>query len=135
MNYCYAIHDQNHTEEKIMAVPAVVAKIPWKQLIVLIPDVVKAARDIWKRWDSKPKPEPIDPNASITEQISKISSRIQSLENNEASQSKVVSEIADQLQGIAIGLKETAARQTQVIWLSIGASILSICAVIIALVK
>ena len=100
---------------------SVAAKIPWKQLIVLIPDVTKAAKTIWKQWDSKPKPEPIDPTATVTTQIAAISKRIQALESNELSQSKVVSEVADQLQGIATGLKETAARQALTLWLAIGA--------------
>jgi len=118
-----------------MAASAAATKIPWKQLIVLIPDVVKAAKGIWKQWDSKPKPEPIDKTASPDSQIIAISKRIQALESNETNQSKVVSEIADQLQVIAIGLKETANRQTLVLWLSIVASVISVCALIIAIFK
>lgn len=111
----------------------VAAKIPWKQLIVLIPDVVKAAKVIWNQWDSKSKPEPIDPAASVSSQIAAISKRIEALESNEANQAKVVSEIADQLQGVAIGLKETAARQTMIMWLSVAAAAISLSALVVAI--
>lgn len=110
-------------------------KIPWKQLIILIPDVVKTAKSVWKQWDSKPKPEPIDPTASINSQVSAISKRIQDLESNETNQSKLVSEIAEQLQVIATGLRETANRQIFIMWLSVGAAIISACSLALSLVK
>lgn len=117
------------------AAAAVATKIPWKQLIVLVPEVVRAAKEFLKQWDSKPKPEPIDPNASTNSQISAISKRIQALESNETNQLKVISEIADQLQAISTGLKETANRQTYILWLAIVASTISVCAMIVAILK
>jgi hypothetical protein len=116
-----------------MAIGTALAKISWKQLIVLVPDVAKAAKAVWKQWESAPKPEPVNPDASLNERISAISRRLEALENNETSQSKVVSEMAEQLLVIANGLKETAARQALAMWLSIGAAILSVFAIIIAL--
>lgn len=109
-----------------MAVTSVVTKIPWKQVIAMIPDVVRAAKAIWERWDAKPKPTPIDTTVSPSAQILAISTRIQALENNEATQSKLVSDIAEQLQGIAAGLEETATRQTFSIWLAAGAFAISV---------
>jgi hypothetical protein len=116
-----------------MAIGTVLAKISWKQLIVLVPDVAKAAKAVWKQWEAKPKPEPVNPDASLNAQVLAVSRRLEALENNETSQSKVVSEMAEQLLGIANGLKETASRQALTMWLSIGAAILSVCAIIIVL--
>ena len=62
----------------------------------------------------------------MNSQIAAISKRMLALESNEASQAKLVSDMADQLQIIAVGLEETAARQTLVIWMAGAASILSI---------
>ena len=107
-----------------MAVGALVTKLPWKQLILMLPDIAKTAKDIWNQWDSKPKPKPIDTNTPFTDQIYSISDRIEALEINEANQSKVVADIAEQLQGIAIGLKQTASRQVFIIYLCIGTSII-----------
>jgi hypothetical protein len=79
---------------------------------------------------SRPKPEPIDSTATMNAQLAAISERILALENNEARQSKLVSEMADQLQVIAVGLEETAARQTLVMWVAIGASAVSIVSLV-----
>lgn len=116
----------------VTAAASAATKIPWTQLIGLIPDVAKAAKGIWKQWDSKPKPPPIDPTATVTSQIAAISKRVQALEINETSQAKLVSEIADQLQGIATGLKETAARQTLIMWLAVAAALMSALALVAA---
>jgi hypothetical protein len=109
-----------------MPLASVAAKIPWRQLILLAPDVAKGARAIWAQWMAKPQPAPIDPAATLNAQVAAISERILALESNEAKQSKLVSEIADQLQGIAMGLEETAARQTLIVWTAIAALVVSI---------
>lgn len=118
----------------VTTVAAAASKLPWKTIILLLPDVAKAAKAIWNQWDSKPKPEPIDPAASVASQIAAAAKRIQTLEANEKTQSEVVSQIAEQLEGLASGLKETAARQTVLLRLSAGSLVLSVCAIVISLV-
>ncbi|HNS28316.1 MAG TPA: hypothetical protein PKN91_09335, partial [Steroidobacteraceae bacterium] len=104
----------------------VAAGIPWKQLILLAPDIAKGAKAIWGQWKSKPVPEPIDANKSPGDQLAAISKRLLALEANEANQSRLVSEMADQVQVIAVGLRETAARQTVIIWVAGAALLLAI---------
>lgn len=114
------------------AVASAATKIPWKQILIYLPDVVKAAKGIWKQWDSKPKAAPIDPTASTTAQISAIAKRIQALEENEENQSKVISEIAEQMEGLAAGLREIATRQILIFRLCIGSIALASCALLVS---
>jgi hypothetical protein len=113
----------------------VAAGIPWKQLILLAPDIAKGAKAIWGQWKSKPVPEPIDANKSPGDQLAVISQRLLALEANEANQSRLVSEMADQVQVIAVGLRETAARQTVIIWVASAALLLAITGLVVALLR
>ena len=79
---------------------------------------------------AKPTPKPIDPTAPMNAQVAAIVERVLALENNEARQSKLVSEMADQLRVIAEGLEETAARQALVVWVAIGASVVSLVSLV-----
>ena len=108
-----------------MPVTSVVARLPWKQIIAYLPEVARAAKTVWSHWDGRQNPE-IDPTASVEQQLNVIAKRIQSLEANEKEQAAVVSQIADQLEGLALGLKETAAQQTIVLRVAIVALLLSI---------
>lgn len=105
--------------------------LPWTQIIKYLPEVASAARIVWSQWDNKPKPE-IDPNSSVERQLDAVAQRIAALEANEKEQAAVVTQIADQLQGIATGLSETASRQTVVLRLSVAALALSLCALGVA---
>lgn len=118
----------------VTTVATVASKLPWKTIILLLPDVAKAAKSIWNQWESKPKPEPIDPAASIASQIAAAAKRIKTLEANEKIQSEIVSQIAEQLEGLASGLKETAARQTLLLRLSAGSIVISVCALVVSFV-
>jgi hypothetical protein len=109
------------------------AKFPWKTLISVLPQVTQAAASAYAQWASRPKPEPVDITATTAAQIAEISQRIQALEANEKDQAEVVAQIAEQLQGIAFGLKETAARQSVVLWLGGGALAVSLCALVAAM--
>ena len=71
-----------------MPIGTTLAKVSWKQLIVLVPDVAKAAKAIWNQWESKPKPEPVNPDASLNAQVLAVSRRLEAMDNNEVSQSK-----------------------------------------------
>lgn len=113
----------------------VAAGIPWKQLILLAPDIAKGAKAIWGQWKSKPVPEPIDANKPPGDQLAAISKRLLALEANEANQSRLVSEMADQVQVIAVGLRETAARQTVIIWVASAALLLAITGLVVALLR
>ncbi|UYK73970.1 hypothetical protein [Xanthomonas sacchari] len=108
-------------------------KIPWKQIPFYLPDVAKAAKGIWKTFDSKPKPAAIDPRGSASAQVKAIAERIQTLEAHQKNESEVVMRIAEQLEGIAAGLKETAARQAVALKIAVGSSVLAIVALVVVL--
>ena len=106
--------------------------LPWTQIIKYLPEVAGAAKVVWSHWEGKPKPE-IDPTASVDRQLDAVAKRIAALEANEKEQAAIVSQIADQLQGIATGLSETSARQKLVLRLSIAAVAMSAGALVAAL--
>jgi len=118
-----------------MAIPLAASSIPWKQLILLAPDIARGAKAIWGQWKSKPQPEPIDSSSSPSDQLSEISRRLLALETNEAAQSKLVSAMADQVQGIAVGLRETAARQAVVMWVAGVALLLAVASLVVSIVR
>ncbi|NJC32290.1 O-phosphoseryl-tRNA(Cys) synthetase [Xanthomonas arboricola] len=109
-------------------------KIPWKQVLMYLPDVAKAAKGIWKTFESKPKPSPVDPNASISAQIATIAQRINTVEVHQKSEAEVVAHIAEQLEGLALGLKETAARQAVAMKVSVGSAVVALSALAVALI-
>jgi hypothetical protein len=118
-----------------MAIPLAAAMIPWKQIIVYAPEVVKAARLAWGYWQSNPKKPPIDPAESVGSQVGAIRARIERLEDNEAKQAEIISRIADQLEGIAAGLEETAGRQRVVLALAAVAAVTAIVALAVVLLR
>ena len=107
--------------------------LPWTQLIKYLPEVASAAKTVWNHWEGKPKPE-IDPTATVERQLDAVAKRIAALEANEKEQAAIVSQLADQLQGIALGLKETAARQMLALRLAVAALVLAAAALIVAFV-
>ena len=116
-----------------MAIPtAVIAAIPWKQIIEWAPDVSNAASAIWDKWASKPKPEPIDLKANISVQVKEISERIQTLETNEKNQVEIINQLAVQIQSIAQGLKETAEKQAFLFKIAMASILISVSALLAA---
>ena len=105
--------------------------LPWKLVITHLPEVARAAKTVWNHYQGKPRPE-IDPNMSVERQLDAVAKRIAALEANEKEQALVVGQIAEQLEGIAQGLKETSARQTITTRLSVVALLLSIAAMVMA---
>jgi hypothetical protein len=105
---------------------SVAAKLPWKQIIASLPTVVSTAQRLWQDWRATPTPKPIDTSASLETQILGLSKRVEALEINERTQAEVVSQLAEQLQGVAAGLKEQSTRVGRLV---IAVSILAIALV------
>jgi hypothetical protein len=111
---------------------SVAAKLPWKQIIASLPTVVSTAQRLWQDWRTTPTPKPIDTSASLETQMLALNKRVEALEINERMQAEVVSQIAEQLQGVATGLKEQSARVGRlVIAVSVLASVLVALGVIV----
>ena len=104
---------------------AVAAVIPWKEILKVLPTVVVTAKDLWKHWSSRPKGVPVDPNADVKTQLASVAERLAALEGAETDQARVVSQIAEQLQGIA-------RRAAAAYWLGIGGLLLAFVALLLA---
>src|SRR5260221_8540402 len=76
------------------------AAIPWKVILQALPTVVVTAKDLWNHWSSR-KSAPVDPHADVRTQLASVAERLAALESAETEQAKIVSQIAEQLQGIA----------------------------------
>jgi hypothetical protein len=80
---------------------AVAAAIPWKVILRALPMVAVTAKELWNYWSSRPRTALVDPNADLTTQLASVGERLAALESAETEQAKLVSQMAEQLQGIA----------------------------------
>ena len=107
---------------------AVAAAIPWAVILKALPTIVVTARELWNHWSSRPKAAPVDPNADVKTQLASVAERLVALESAETDQTKLISEIAEQLQGIA--------RRTSVAyWLGLSGLLLSCVALLLAVFR
>lgn len=106
---------------------AVVAAIPWKVILRALPTVVVTARELWNHWSSRPK-APVDPSADVKTQLESAAERLAALEYAETEQTKLVSQMAEQLQGIA-------RRAAVAYWLGLAGLLLSCAAVLLAVLR
>jgi hypothetical protein len=104
---------------------AVAVAISWKMILKALPTVVVTARELWNYWSSRPKTAPVDPNADVRTQLASIAERLAALESAETSQAKLVSQMAEQLQGIA-------RRAAVAYWLGLSGVLLSCVALLLA---
>jgi hypothetical protein len=104
---------------------AVAAAISWKMILKALPTVVVTARELWNYWSTRPKTIAVDPNADVRTQLASVGERLAALESAETDQVKLVSQIAEQLQGIA-------RRAAVAYWLGLGGLLLSCVALLLA---
>jgi hypothetical protein len=107
---------------------AVAAAIPWSVILKTLPEVVFAAKELWDRWSSRSRRAAIDPNADVKAQLGAIGERLAALEAAETDQAKLVSQIAEQLQGVA-------RRVSIAYWLGLSALLLSCGAFLLAVLR
>ena len=107
---------------------AVAAAIPWKVILKALPMVVVTAKELWNYWSSRPKTAPVDPHADVTTQLASVGERLAALESAEAAQAKLVSQMAEQLQGIA-------RRAAIAYWLGLSGLLLSCVALLLAVFR
>jgi hypothetical protein len=107
-----------------MPVPAA---IPWKVILQALPTVVVTAKDLWSHWSSR-KTAPVDPHADARTQLASVAERLAALESAETEQAKIVSQIAEQLQGIA-------RRVSIAYWLGLAGVLLSCAALLLAALR
>ena len=106
----------------------VAAAIPWSVILNALPTVVVTAKELWNHWSSRPKAAALDPNADVKTQLASVLERLAALENVETGQAKLVSQMAEQLQGIA-------RRAALAYWLGLGGLLLSCVALLLAVFR
>jgi hypothetical protein len=106
---------------------AVAAAIPWKVILQALPAVVVTAKELWDRWSSRPKTA-IDPSADVRTQLASAEERLAALESAETDQTRLLSQMAEQLQGIA-------RRAAIAYWLGLGGLLLSCAALLLAALR
>jgi hypothetical protein len=112
--------------EGVLAMP-IAAAIPWTQILKALPYVVDGAKTVLK-MTSKPKEAPLDPAQDLREQLASLAERIEATDAAQAEQAKVLAQVAEQLQAIAI-------RAARGYWLAVGALGLSALAVAISIFR
>ena len=103
---------------------AVAAVIPWKVILQALPTIVVTAKELWNHWSSRPKTAPVDPHGDVGTQLASVAQRLAALEGAETDQAKIVSQIAEQLQGIA-------RRVSIAYWLGFSGLVLSCAALLL----
>ena len=104
---------------------AVAAAIPWAVILKALPTVVITAKGLWNHWSSRPKTAPVDPNADVKTQLASVAERLVALEGAETDQSRLISQMAEQLQAIA-------RRASVAYWLGLSGLLLSCVALLLA---
>jgi hypothetical protein len=111
-----------------MGVGALLIRVPWKQVITMLPSIVKTARSLMVR--NQPAV-----SGTIHDSHQDLVMRVEQLEENERMQADLVKRMAENQQGLAEGLQFMAARINALIWLAAIALILALAAFIIVLVR
>jgi len=106
---------------------AVAAVIPWKMILQALPTLVVTAKDLWKHWSSRPKAA-VDPSSDVRTQLASVAQRLEALESAETDQTRLVSQMAEQLQGIA-------RRASVAYWLGLSGLLLACAALLLAAVR
>jgi hypothetical protein len=95
--------------------------LPWLQIVQLVPSIVDVSRELLK----KNKRSPVDPNAP--QGAVELAGRVATLEDNERRQAELVSQMAEQL---AVLTKLVVELRSRVLWLTAGAAIATVIAVV-----
>jgi hypothetical protein len=104
------------------------AALPWKDILGAIPVVVSAAKTLWNFWATRPKPQPIEPGKDVRSQLVQLAERVSVLESTEAEQTKLMTQMAEQLQAVA-------RRASIAYWLGAAGLALGLTGIFLALVR
>ena len=109
--------------------------IPWSQVILHGPKVLDAATTLWGKWNSRPRPQPIDPDSEPRLQAAELAQRLQMLEEAQAANAELVKNMAEQIQGISAGLSEVSRKTIIALWLAGGALLAAVTALILVVMR
>lgn len=114
---------------------AAAKKIPWEELVKLIPALVVSAKELWNKWGSNQKQPPVDTEAEIKTQIAAIIERLEVLETSKVDQANLMKQIAEQLQGISTGLAEVSRRSSIALLAGICSIVISLTALVTVILR
>lgn len=100
--------------------------IPWKSVLTNLPLLIEAAKKLADALASRGKEPPIDPNADIKSQVSALVEKLQLLSEEEAKQAVLISQVTQQLTGIA-------RRTNTAYWLGAAGVLVGVVALVLAL--
>ncbi|GAB3546797.1 hypothetical protein GCM10027343_25170 [Noviherbaspirillum agri] len=109
--------------------------IPWSQVILHGPKVLDAATTLWDKWNSRPRPQAIDPNAESMTQMEAVLQRLQQLEEAQAASAELEKNMAQQIASLTAGYAELSRKATMAIWTAAGALVVAFIAVGVALAR
>jgi hypothetical protein len=109
--------------------------IPWDQVVLHGPKVLDAATALWDKWNSRPKPQPVGPNAETGTQVAAIVQRLQQLEEAQAASAELEKNMAQQIQSLTAGYAELSRKTTIALWFAGSALLVSFIALGVALAR
>ena len=118
----------------------IVAALPGKELIKVAPALVEIARKLYKdvserRRKPSNQTQTGETNnlAVLSEGLAEAQSRLEILEADGSVQAELIAQMATQQEALTIGLQSLVLRVTVLLWLSSGAALAGIVALVIAI--
>lgn len=97
--------------------------LPWLQIVQLVPSIVDVSRELLRK--SKRMPPPAEGLAP--ENVDELAARVVTLEENERRQAELISQMADQMAGVA---RAVTALHRRVIWLGTALAVTLLIAIV-----
>jgi hypothetical protein len=118
-----------------MSAISILSQIPWGKIVSYGPSIIETAGvlldNVRTRLGKKPGQQAVDSIGSPT--LGELVERVSALESNEIRQAELVSKMAEQVGSLSSALEVLSKRVALAIFLSMGAVLASLIAVIIAL--
>lgn len=104
--------------------------VPWLQIVQLVPSILDVSRELLKKTSRMP---PGPPGASQPQDEAHFGMRIAALEENERRQAELVSQMAEQLAGLARAVTVLHTRVIWLTWTALASALIAIVALVMAL--
>lgn len=102
--------------------------VPWLQIVQLVPSILDVSRELMKRTSRMP---PSAPGAQPDDDTH-LAARVAALEENERRQAELVSQMAEQLAGLARAITVLHNRVIWLTWTALASGLVAIVALVMA---
>jgi len=109
--------------------------IPWDQVILHGPKVLDAANTLWNKWNSRPRPQAVDPNGDAGTQLNAVLQRLQQLEEAQAASAELEKNMAQQIRSLTAGYVALSRKTAVARWIAGSALLVSFIALGVALAR